>query len=89
MALAGSIITFLTAHAQQGNAVIAPVRETSSNILISNVRIFDGINDQLRPGNVLIEDRKIKRISSTPIAAPPNSQPRAARLAVVRVAAKA
>jgi imidazolonepropionase-like amidohydrolase len=45
-----------------------------STILINNVRIFDGSSDQLKQGNVLIEERKIMRISSTPIVAPPGAQ---------------
>lgn len=42
-------------------------------LLINNVRIFDGVNDQLRSGNVLLLNRKIKQISSSPISAPSGS----------------
>ena len=42
-------------------------------VLINNVRIFDGINDQLRSGNVLLVNRKIEQISSSPITAPSGS----------------
>jgi imidazolonepropionase-like amidohydrolase len=71
LALVGSITMSLTAYARQAPS---PARETHSDILISNVRIFDGVSDQLTQSNLLIEDRKIKRISSTPIAAPPGAQ---------------
>lgn len=39
-------------------------------VLINNVRIFDGISDQLLSGNVLLVNRKIEQISSSPITAP-------------------
>ncbi len=45
-----------------------------SAIVINNVRIFDGCRDQLKPGNMLIEDRKITRIAATPMVAPPGAQ---------------
>jgi hypothetical protein len=45
LAWAGGITMFLTAHAQQAPS---PARETHSDILISNVRIFDGVSDQLK-----------------------------------------
>ncbi len=43
-------------------------------VLINNVRIFDGVSDQLHEGNLLVEGRKIKRVSTTPIVAPPGAQ---------------
>lgn len=44
--------------------------KTSTAIVINNVRIFDGTSDELLSGNVLVVDRKIKQISSSPITAP-------------------
>lgn len=52
--------------AQERDARSAP--ETS--ILIENARIFDGVNSNLRSGNLLIVGTKIKQISSSPIAPP-------------------
>jgi imidazolonepropionase-like amidohydrolase len=57
---------FAAARAQQrqsgGNA--------TNSIAINNVSVFNGIEGQLNPGNVLILDRKINRISAGPIEAP-------------------
>jgi imidazolonepropionase-like amidohydrolase len=39
-------------------------------VLFENVRIFDGVSADLRPGNVLVEDGKIARISASRIDAP-------------------
>ena len=39
-------------------------------VLFRNVRIFDGVNDDLRKGNVLVEGDTIARISSSDIAPP-------------------
>jgi dihydroorotase-like cyclic amidohydrolase len=39
-------------------------------VLLNN-RIFDGVNAQLRPGHLLLADRKIRQISSGPITPPP------------------
>ena len=68
LGLAGGLATIATGRAEAP----APATASSNAILISNVRIFDGIEGQLRPGNLLVEDRRIKRISSNPIAAPPD-----------------
>lgn len=43
------------------------------NILIKNVRIFDGINEKAFQGNILIEDNKIKTISENPIQVAENA----------------
>jgi len=51
-----------------------PPAKLESSILINNVRIFDGIGDHVRPGNVLIVGRTIKQISASPIAPLPNTQ---------------
>lgn len=40
----------------------------TTTILINNVRIFDGVNEQLLTGNVLIRGDSIARISTSPIA---------------------
>ena len=68
LALAGSIVMITTGGTQQ-----APSPAASAAILINNVRIFDGVGEQLRPGNLLVRGRKIERISSDPIAAPAGS----------------
>ncbi len=43
---------------------------TKSVILIENVRIFDGVNEKLTNGNVLIENNLIRRVSRSSIDAP-------------------
>ncbi len=68
LALAGTVVMTTTGRARQ-----APSPAASAVILINNVRIFDGVGEQLRPGNLLIRGRKIERISSDPIAAPAGS----------------
>lgn len=42
----------------------------AQQILINNVRIFDGVDEDLKSGNVLVADGLISRISSTSIPAP-------------------
>ncbi|MDX1515328.1 MAG: amidohydrolase family protein [Woeseiaceae bacterium] len=37
--------------------------------LFTDVRIFDGVSDRLRPGHVLVEDGIITKVSSAPLAA--------------------
>ncbi|HYD40786.1 MAG TPA: amidohydrolase family protein [Anaeromyxobacter sp.] len=65
--LAGGLAKLASARAQ-------PARERSSKpIVIEEVRIFDGVADRLKPGHVLVSDRKIQRVSSAPIAAPAGS----------------
>jgi imidazolonepropionase-like amidohydrolase len=54
-----------------GVSPLAPKKTTS--ILINNVRIFDGVSDTVKRGNLLIAGSKIKRISSDPITAPASS----------------
>jgi imidazolonepropionase-like amidohydrolase len=54
-----------------GVSPLAPKKTTS--ILINNVRIFDGVSDAVKRGNLLIAGSKIKRISSDPITAPAGS----------------
>jgi imidazolonepropionase-like amidohydrolase len=70
LALAGGAVTIATARAQQAPP---PAAKAPAAILISNVRIFDGVGDQLRPGNLMIVGSKIKQISPDPITAPPES----------------
>lgn len=65
LALAGGAATIATGRAQ----TLLPAK-TPSAVLINNVRIFDGIGDRLRPGNLLIQGSKIKQISASPIVAP-------------------
>jgi imidazolonepropionase-like amidohydrolase len=70
VACTSSLAMIGTSGAQQ-----TPSQATGhSAIVITNVRIFDGSSDQLTPGNVLIEDRKITRIAATPMVAPPGAQ---------------
>jgi len=52
----------------------APSARLESSILINNVRIFDGVGDNVRLGNVLIAGRTIKQISASPIAPLANTQ---------------
>ncbi len=42
----------------------------AESYLIENVRIFNGVDPELTPGHVLVEDGVISRISSDPIEAP-------------------
>lgn len=42
----------------------------AESILIENVRIFDGVDDELTAGHVLVEDGLISTISTSPIDAP-------------------
>ena len=42
----------------------------AGTVLIENVRIFDGVDAELRPGSVLVVDGRIDTVSSDPIAAP-------------------
>jgi adenine deaminase len=70
LALAGGFATIAVAGAQQLSRRSAT---SVGPVLISNVRIFDGISDHLKPGNVLVVDRKIKQISAGPITPPPGS----------------
>ncbi|HJS86966.1 MAG TPA: amidohydrolase family protein [Acetobacteraceae bacterium] len=70
LALAGGVAMAATGRAQQAHS--QEVRAPAA-ILISNVRIFDGIGDQLTPGNLLVENHKIKQISSSAITAPPDA----------------
>ncbi len=46
---------------------LAAQEETSEQILINNVRIFDGESETLTTGNVLVESNLIKIISDSPI----------------------
>jgi imidazolonepropionase-like amidohydrolase len=48
--------------------------EAPPSILIKNVRIFDGISDELRRGNLLIVGSKIKQISSDPMTPPAHAE---------------
>ena len=52
---------------------IAPVyaEDAATNqILITNVRIFDGVSDELMQGQLLVEDNLIAAVSADPISAP-------------------
>jgi hypothetical protein len=56
------------AHVRAANPPRAP--RTPPPVLIRNVRVFDGVGAQFRPGSVLIADRQIRQIASGSIAAP-------------------
>lgn len=43
-------------------------------ILITDVRIFDGVGDVLQPGNLLVVGETIRRIASAPIEPPPGAE---------------
>ena len=43
-------------------------------ILINNARVFNGVSDELKPGNLLIVGSKIKQMDSGPITPPAGSQ---------------
>jgi hypothetical protein len=64
-ALAGGVAFASRAWAQQARASIP--------VVINSVRIFGGLYDQLRPGNILISDRTISQIFAGPITLPPNT----------------
>jgi predicted amidohydrolase YtcJ len=64
-ALAGGASSLARICAQQ-----VSIPTESPSLVINKVRIFDAVNDQLKPGNVLISDRKIKQISGTALSAP-------------------
>ena len=49
---------------------VAQQNSTNSVVLVKNVRIFDGVNEQLTEGNVLIENNLISQISASEIDAP-------------------
>ena len=44
--------------------------EESNQILITNVRIFDGVNEELLHGQVLVDKNLISAVSAEPISAP-------------------
>ena len=49
------LLSFMSVHAQD---------EESSQILITNVRIFDGVNEELVQGQVLVEGNLISAVSA-------------------------
>src|SRR5210317_1878198 len=44
--------------------------EESNQILITNVRIFDGVNEELLQGQVLVNKNLVSAVSAEPISAP-------------------
>jgi imidazolonepropionase-like amidohydrolase len=55
----------------QGQTATTTQKEQPSSILFENVRIFNGVSDQLsEPSNVLVVGNKIKTISKSPISPP-------------------
>lgn len=70
-----SFVTALIAPCLLIGGVVACAEEAESapapaQVLIRNVRIFNGVDPQLTAGNILIEGDKIKEVSSDSIAAP-------------------
>jgi imidazolonepropionase-like amidohydrolase len=68
--VAASLAGTLSLSAQE---VLPPVPNNPTSILINNVRVFDGVSDELRQGNLLIVGNKIKQMTSAPITPPPHS----------------
>jgi len=68
-ALAGGVSFIADLRAQQGSS---PTKSFNP-VVVTNVTIFNGVDDQLRPGNILVSDRKIKQISSGVITPPSGS----------------
>jgi len=66
LAVAGGISFAVDAVARQAWHSI----KASNPVVINNVRIFNGVYDQLRVANISVADRKIKQLSSGPITAP-------------------
>jgi imidazolonepropionase-like amidohydrolase len=46
----------------------------AETVLIENVRIFNGVDDALRNGHVLVRDGLIETVSDKPIGAPPDAR---------------
>ena len=65
MLLVISIVLFAV-----GVQILPQETETKSAVLITNAKIFDGVNENLVTGNVLIEGNMIKKISTSEIQAP-------------------
>src|SRR3954469_7215024 len=66
LGVAGGLALIAGARAQQASST-----KPANPVVINNVNIFDGVDGQLKPGNVLISDRKIARIAPGTINAPP------------------
>ena len=68
--LLSSMLILCSANAQAQ----APQASQPASVIFENVRIFNGTSDQLStPSNVLIMGNVITAISTTPIAAPPET----------------
>ena len=67
LALGGAVTTALLSG---GRPAVAQTAAPQSATLLSNVRIFDGLNDQLRPGHLLILGDKIAEVSKGEIQPP-------------------
>ena len=64
LAVTGLIITCLF------SAQLSAQDSTQSQTLITNVRIFDGVNESMMSGSILITDNLVTQISPEPISAP-------------------
>jgi imidazolonepropionase-like amidohydrolase len=68
--MAGSIALTGTLGTQE---MPLPAPTPPASILINNVCLFDGVNDEIRQANLLIVGSKIKQITSGPLTPPPHS----------------
>ena len=62
--------TLFTSVAIAISAVAIAQIEAPAQTLFTNVQIFDGVNEERMPGNVLVEGNLIKRVSAEAINAP-------------------
>lgn len=69
LGLASSLPLVAGTRAQQAPRPAKPPRP----VVINNVSVFDGTAGQLRPGSVLVSDRRIRQISPGAVTAPPDS----------------
>ena len=68
VAFAANATSFCSTEAQ------TPQAASTGSLLINNARIFDGVSDNLRKGNLLILGNKIKQISVAAITPPAGAQ---------------
>ena len=70
MAIMRAVLRSLSVPAAALTMVAAAPASAAEAVLIENVRIFDGVEQRLRPGHVLVENGLIARVSSTEITPP-------------------
>jgi len=74
LALVAFVVCLALTRTLAAQPASPPAPKHAPSILISNARIFDGVNDKLRPGNLLIVGTKIQQMTSNPIMPPPDSE---------------